>query len=194
MVTGYEALLFVHILAAVVWVGGGAATQFYAIRAMGSTDPGRLAGFAKDAEWVGMRVFMPASLVVLGAGFGLVAKGDWSLGTFWVAFGLGAMAASALTGALFLGPEAGRIGKLIDAHGFVFLNEGLDGADRKIELAQQLDHLEPLHVIHGVDAEAPDALRLQKAGALIVAHGLGLEARVFRNLADQPLRVGMCEI
>lgn len=117
MVTGYEALLFVHVLAAVVWVGGGAATQFYAIRAMRSSDPGRLAGFAKDAEWVGMRVFMPASIVVLGAGFGLVAKGDWSLGTFWVAFGLGAVAVSALTGALFLGPEAGRIGKLIDASG-----------------------------------------------------------------------------
>lgn len=117
MVTGYEALLFVHIVAAVVWVGGGAATQLYAIRAISSSDPRRIAGFAKDVEWVGMRVFMPASLVVLGAGFGLVAKGDWSLGSFWVAFGLGVMAASALTGMLFLGPESGRIGKLIDAHG-----------------------------------------------------------------------------
>ena len=116
MVSGYELLLFLHIISAVVWVGGGVALQAMAIRATRSGDPARMAGFAKDAEWIGMRIFMPASILVIAFGFALVGKGSWGY-PFWVAFALGAQGASALVGAAFLGPESGRIGKLVDARG-----------------------------------------------------------------------------
>jgi uncharacterized membrane protein len=116
VVTWYEFALFVHILAAIVWVGGGALTQVLAFRIVRADDPVRLAGFAKDMERVGMFVFTPAALIVLGFGFALMAEGSWSY-DFWVIFGLAVIGASALTGSLFLGPEAGRIGKLVDARG-----------------------------------------------------------------------------
>jgi uncharacterized membrane protein len=116
MVTWYEFALFVHILAAVVWVGGGVTTQVLAFRIIRANDPARLAGFGKDIEKVGMFVFTPAALVVLGFGFALVAEGNWDY-DFWVIFGLAVVAFSALIGTLFLGPEAGRIGKLVEAHG-----------------------------------------------------------------------------
>ena len=51
MVTWYEFALWVHMFGAVIWVGGGIAIQFFAIRIMRTNDPIRLAGFAKDAEW-----------------------------------------------------------------------------------------------------------------------------------------------
>jgi hypothetical protein len=72
-----------------------------------------MAAFATEAEWVGTKVFLPASIVLLLAGIGLTLEGDWGFTTPWVLLGLIAYGLSALTGSLFLGPESGRIGKLI---------------------------------------------------------------------------------
>ena len=116
MVTWYEFALWVHLFAAVVWVGGGIALQLYALRILRADDPVRLAGFAKDTEWIGTRVFMPSSILVLAFGFVLVAEGDWGY-PFWVVFGLAVLGLSAVTGMGFFGPESGRIGKLVEAHG-----------------------------------------------------------------------------
>ena len=109
----YELLLFVHVLAAVVWVGGATSLQVLAVRAERSEDGGRMAALATEAEWVGTKVFLPASIVLLLAGIGLTLEGDWGFTTPWVLLGLIAFGLSALTGSLFLGPESGRIGKLI---------------------------------------------------------------------------------
>jgi uncharacterized membrane protein len=111
--SSYELLLFVHVLAAVVWVGGAMSLQVLAIRAERSADGGRIANFATEAEWVGSRVFLPSSIVLLLAGIGLTLEGDWGFTTPWVLLGLIAFGLSALTGSLFLGPESGRIGKMI---------------------------------------------------------------------------------
>jgi len=116
VVTWYEFALWVHIFTAVIWVGGGIAIQFFALRIMRTNDPVRLAGFAKDAEWIGTRVFMPSSIILLAFGFVLVEDGNWGY-DFWVIFGLVVLGLSAITGAAFLGPEAGRIGKLTEQHG-----------------------------------------------------------------------------
>src|SRR5262245_21919976 len=116
MVTWYEFSLWVHMFMAVVWVGGNVALQFLAFRIMRTDDPVRLAGFSKDAEWIGTRVFIPAAIVLLVFGFVLVEDGNWGY-DFWVIFGLVVFGLSAVTGAGFLGPEAGRIGKLTEQHG-----------------------------------------------------------------------------
>ena len=111
--SSYELLLFVHVLAAVVWIGGALSLQLLAIRAERSPDGGRVANIATEAEWVGSRIFLPASIVLLLAGIGLTLEGDWGFTTLWVLLGLIAYGLSALTGSLFLGPESGRIGKMI---------------------------------------------------------------------------------
>jgi uncharacterized membrane protein len=113
----YEALKSIHVLAAVIWVGGAVAVQFFAAKAQAAADPARMATFAKDAEWVGQRVFMPASLVVLAAGIWAVIEGSWSWGDVWILWGLAGAAFSAIVGATFLGPESGRIGALINERG-----------------------------------------------------------------------------
>lgn len=116
MVTWYEFALWVHVFATVVWVGGGVALQLYAFRIVRARDPARLAGFAKDTEWIGTRLFFPASVLVLAFGFVLVEEGNWGY-PFWVVFGLAVLGLSALAGMGFFGPESGRIGKLVEAHG-----------------------------------------------------------------------------
>jgi Predicted integral membrane protein (DUF2269) len=105
----YELLLAIHILAAVIWVGGATSLQVLAIRATGSGDPVRMATFAGEAEWVGMRVFVPASIVVLLAGIALVLEGSWGFDQLWILIGLAGIAFSIVTGAGFIGPESGRL-------------------------------------------------------------------------------------
>ena len=114
----FELLLTIHVLAAVIWVGGATITQVFAVRANRSDDPTKIAGFARDAEWVGTRIFLPMSLILVATGFGIVADAEfYELGEAWIIIGLAAWAASVVTGAAFLGPESGRIAAAIDRDG-----------------------------------------------------------------------------
>jgi uncharacterized membrane protein len=115
--TVYVWLKTVHILAAVVWVGGGVATQFYATRLMRAHDTQRLMAFAKDTEAIGNKVFLPASVVVLLLGITLVWYGPYEVTTLWVILGLVGIANTIVIGAAFLGPEAGRLAALAQERG-----------------------------------------------------------------------------
>lgn len=117
--THYNALKFVHVLSAVVWVGGAATVQVYALLALRSGDPARVAGFASDTEFVGTRIFLPSSLILLISGILTVhaSDGAWGYGQGWVRFGLVVIALSMVTGAAFLGPESGRIARATKAGG-----------------------------------------------------------------------------
>jgi uncharacterized membrane protein len=114
----YEFLLFFHISMAVIWVGGGAVIQFFALRALRSPDPMRTAEFAGDVEHIGNRVFIPAALLALVSGVWMVIDSDfWGFGDDWILIGLILFAGTFLSGALFFGPESGRIKKLMEAEG-----------------------------------------------------------------------------
>jgi uncharacterized membrane protein len=113
----YELLKFVHVGAAIVWVGGAAITQFFALRTIWSGDPLRLVAFTRDAEWVGNRVMLPSALVVIALGFLLVWDGPYELGMTWIWLALVLFALSFLLGLFVLAPEAKRIGNQIEAEG-----------------------------------------------------------------------------
>jgi uncharacterized membrane protein len=115
--TWYTFFKFVHVLAAVVWVGGAAGIQLFALRALASRDGRRIADLAGDAEWIGMRVFLPSTLVLFLAAIGLMVNGDWPWGTLWVDYALVVLVAGIVVGAGFLGPESGRIKAVIEASG-----------------------------------------------------------------------------
>jgi hypothetical protein len=69
-------------------------------------------------EWVGTRVFAPASLLAFLSGLGLVLDSDfWGFGDDWIIIGLVLFAVTFLAGLLFFGPESGRIGKLVASEG-----------------------------------------------------------------------------
>ena len=116
--TWYEFLLFLHIAGAVVWVGGSAMIQFFALRTIGSGSGQRLVDFARDTEWMGLRVLMPFSALAFFAGLGLVWNAAfWEIGDDWILIGLGLFGLTFLAGMLFFGPEGGRVGKLVAAEG-----------------------------------------------------------------------------
>jgi uncharacterized membrane protein len=115
--TTYQWLLAVHILSAVTWVGGNLTMQILSTRARSSQDPVRMAAAGADAEWVGMRVFLPASILAVISGVSLVLNGDWGFDHPWIIFGIFGFLFSAIVGSTFLGPEAGRIKTLIQSDG-----------------------------------------------------------------------------
>jgi uncharacterized membrane protein len=116
--TWYEFLLFAHIAMAATWVGGAAMMQFFALRAMRATDPMRLVDTGADIEWIGNRVLIPSSLLAVVSGVLMVIDSDvWGFGDDWIVIGIVLFAITFLAGALFFGPESGRLGKLVEAEG-----------------------------------------------------------------------------
>jgi uncharacterized membrane protein len=107
--TWYEFLLFVHVTAAVIWLGGAFTFQMYGAVVRHGGDVGELARFAGRAGVLGERMFVPASLVVILAGVGLMIEGSWDWGQLWVIFTLLTFGASFLTGLLVIAPMAKRL-------------------------------------------------------------------------------------
>lgn len=107
--TWNEFLLFVHITAAVIWLGGAFTFQMYGFVVRRGGDPEEMARFAGRAGSLAERMFVPASLVVILAGIGLMIEGNWDWGQLWVIFALVTFAASFLTGVLVISPMAKRI-------------------------------------------------------------------------------------
>ena len=107
--TWYEFLLFVHVTAAVIWLGGAFTFQMYGavVRRGGDTD--EIARFAGRAGMLGERMFVPASVVVILAGIGMMIDGNWDWGQLWVVFALVTFAASFVTGLFVISPMAKRL-------------------------------------------------------------------------------------
>jgi uncharacterized membrane protein len=115
--TWYTFFKSVHVLAAGVWFGGAMMIQAFAFRITRTGDARRQAEFAKDSEVVGMRVFIPATWLLLLGGIAMMINFHWSWGQNWIVFGLIAWAVSFAVGAGFLGPEGGRIAAVIEREG-----------------------------------------------------------------------------
>jgi uncharacterized membrane protein len=113
----YDTLKFLHVFAAIIWVGSGIYAQALATKVLGQGDPARMAALAKDVGDLGKRLITPAAIAVLVFGVWLVAVSEWNFSDTWIVFGLVGIALTIVTGAGFLGPEAERLGKLIDEQG-----------------------------------------------------------------------------
>jgi uncharacterized membrane protein len=113
----YAFFKWVHVTGAVLWVGGGLTLTILALRAERSSDPTEMATIARQAAFVGERVFAPVGLLVFLAGIAMVINLHWGWGTSWIVIGLVGYAITFLTGLLVLGPQAKRIGQLIETEG-----------------------------------------------------------------------------
>lgn len=132
MFTTYKVLLLIHILCAVIWVGGGIMIQLLALRVVKARDSIHGAAFSRDVSVVSMRTFIPASLLLVLSGLGLVHEGNWSW-SGWLVFALVVWIASFLSGALYLGPQSKKLGDAMAEHGF-------DSQEAQVRLRNILNH------------------------------------------------------
>ena len=112
----YELLLFVHIICAVIWVGGSFFAQLLSLRVQRSTDPADLPKYGRHIEFLGLRVFLPASVLLFLAGAVMVTQ-RWQFGDVWVSVSMGLWLLSVIAGALYIGPRTKRIAELFEAEG-----------------------------------------------------------------------------
>lgn len=112
----YDFLLFVHVLMAIVWIGGAVTVQVMAVMIQKANDPLRMAQFARQTELIGMRLYAPASLIILIVGI-FMTLDRYNFEQLWIIMGLVGFAYSFVNGAFFLGPLSGKTGKLIEERG-----------------------------------------------------------------------------
>jgi uncharacterized membrane protein len=111
--TYYDTLKFLHVLAAITWVGGNIYAQVLATKVIGQGDPVHLGRLAKDLGDLGNRLLLPAAISVLVFGVWLVAVSAWNFTDPWILIGLTGVGMTIVTGAFFIGPEAGRLVALV---------------------------------------------------------------------------------
>jgi len=134
--TRYEIIKFLHVLAVIVWVGGGVMLQILLARAK-RAGPEALTMFNEGAEWTSQRVFMPASFAVLGLGIWLVVDGPWNFSDPWIGIGIVGYALSAVNGMVNLGPTAKKMKALIAERGPV--DPGVQKLARRMDIAGRFD-------------------------------------------------------
>jgi uncharacterized membrane protein len=132
----YFAFKAVHVVAAVLWVGGGTLLAVLAISAERDPDPARLLGVARQAEWAA-RIFIPASFTVLAMGIAMTINGDLDWGQFWLVFGLIAWGISTAIGIGFLTPRIKQLNELIQERGG--RDPAVQAAVQPILLAARID-------------------------------------------------------
>jgi hypothetical protein len=119
-----ELYLFIHIAAAVLWVGGGTLLGIMGYRAVAANDREKTRVVVEEASQLATKLFIPAALVVVAMGLLLVLDGPWDF-DLWVVLGLIGFASTFALGAGVLGPMTERITAQIEAEGYT------DAADRE---------------------------------------------------------------
>jgi uncharacterized membrane protein len=135
--TLYEVLLFVHIIAVAVWVGGSIMLGLISARVQRTGDAEYRARFAKSAGIVGPVIGVSAALV-LASGIWMVLDSDAiELSQTWVWLGLALFILSGLVGAAYFAPASDRIIRALEA-GQV---QEADRRARTFNLVSRLDTL-----------------------------------------------------
>jgi uncharacterized membrane protein len=113
----YSAFKAVHVLFAVIWVGGGMTIMSLALRAQLSNDTRSIAMIAQQAAFMGERVFAPAGLVTFLMGVAMMINTSWGWGHFWIVAGLVGYASTFLVGLTLMSPLAKKIAHSAEANG-----------------------------------------------------------------------------
>lgn len=109
-------LKFAHVLAAVLWVGGGFTTIIAGIVLAGRSTAQTQLAIVQAVVLLAPRLFIPASILTLATGVALLFVAGWGWQPFTV-LGLAGVIFTAGFGALVLGPSCERALKLADTHG-----------------------------------------------------------------------------
>ena len=112
----YQLFLYLHVICAVIWVGGAAYAQLLAFRVARSPDPMDLPKLARHIETIGTWVFLPAAVLLFLAGSAMTLQA-WSFGQTWIAVSVALWVLSAVVGAVYLGPRVKRAAQLFEAEG-----------------------------------------------------------------------------
>jgi uncharacterized membrane protein len=115
--TSYELWTFVHVVGVIVWLGGATVAQVFGLLATRAGDPLRSAAFGRDMAFMGPKIFLPASVVVLVSGVLLTEDGNWPWSEPFILLGIVGWTAVSLVAFAYLTRAMGRVGARMAAEG-----------------------------------------------------------------------------
>jgi uncharacterized membrane protein len=115
--TRYEILLFLHISAAIIWIGAGFLLNVQGARADLRGDQEGIRRALEDAGGLANVLFIPAAVAAFVTGLLLVFDGPWSFDQLWIVLGLAGFAATFATGLFMLKPRSEKLAAIIERDG-----------------------------------------------------------------------------
>lgn len=132
-----QILLWIHIVAVIIWLGGVFMLGLLFERAQRSQDEATVLSLTRMSEFLGKAVFNPAGIITLAAGIWLVFELDYEFSEAWISIGFLGIAAGAILGMAYY-PKAYRaVQQGIEADGLLG-NETL-AALRRLRLVSTLE-------------------------------------------------------
>jgi uncharacterized membrane protein len=113
----YELYLAAHILAAVLWVGGGVSVHVLGRWVAREGDPERMVAFNRDAVKLGNVFYAPLAIVLIVAGVLLVEEVGYGYGDLWITLGFLGWLFSLVVGLGFYPQQSRSIEAAIGAEG-----------------------------------------------------------------------------
>jgi uncharacterized membrane protein len=113
----YDVWLTIHLLCAVLWVGGGVSVHVLGRWVAKSGDPERMIAFNTDAMKLGNRFYAPLAVVLIVAGVGLVEEVGYSYGDLWITLGFVGWLFSLVVGIGFYPRQGQKIDAALAAEG-----------------------------------------------------------------------------
>ena len=189
----YELYLFLHVVAAIAWLGSGLLLQVLAARAERRHDEEGLRRVAADSDALSTTLFIPSSLAVLVLGLLMVFDGPWGFDSLWVSLGLAGYLATFLTGVLVMKPGSEHISALFERDGGRMTPES-SLAIRKLLAKGRVDTL-VLYLVVAVMVLKPtgDDVGLLAVMAALVVGGLAATALRLRTLDAEAGGAGLAQ-
>jgi uncharacterized membrane protein len=115
----YDLLLTLHVLAAILWVGGAVTLHILMRRALRLNDGAEQHRAFTELEWVGERFYPLFSVILIIAGILMVTEDEhgWEFGDTFVQIGFAGWIISFLIGVGFYGREGKRRAGIVEAEG-----------------------------------------------------------------------------
>jgi uncharacterized membrane protein len=112
----YEWLMFLHVLAAMIWVGGLVLLITLSALLLRSGDHDAVARFSGSLRRIGPLTLAPATIAVVSLGIGLVLdSSEWHFSQGWIVLALALFAAAFVIGAVFQSRAALSVERAIAA-------------------------------------------------------------------------------
>ena len=143
----YDLFKFIHIVAAIVWVGAGVTFQILNARLASAKDQAGIAAMASQGEWFGKAVFSTAAVTTLVAGIVtvLASDGAWSFAELWISWGFVGIALSIVFGAVLSERMAKQLATTIETEGLD--SPGVPALQRRLGLYGAIDLVILLSVV-----------------------------------------------
>src|ERR1700739_3096338 len=109
MLTLFNAIVLLHIVCAIVWIGSAVVLEILEWEASHAAKRDRLAATLRRGSWFGTRVFAPAAVLTILTGIVAVAVGRPTFDQWWVIIALIAVVIVSVLGGGVIGRKSAQL-------------------------------------------------------------------------------------